>query len=490
MLSNYIGGALNAPLGGRYLQDIEPATGHVYAAAPDSDASDLAQAVAAATDAFSSWSAAGEAERAAYLLAIAEGIERRAAALARAECIDTGKPLRLAAEIDIPRAATNFRFFAHAITQFSSESHCMGDTAINYTLRQPLGVVACISPWNLPIYLLSWKIAPALAAGNCVIAKPSEVTPMTAYLLSEICIEAGLPAGVLNILHGTGGGIGQALVSEPAVRAISFTGGTATGAEIARIAAPRFKRLSLELGGKNPTLIFGDCDFDAAIDAALRSAFSNQGQICLCGSRILVENRTFERFTEAFVARAARLTVGDPLDDTTDQGALVSEAHLQKVQAAVRLAREEGGQVLTGGRRITLPGRCRDGYFFEPTVITGLSQHCRTNQEEIFGPVVTLSPFADEDEAVAAANATEYGLSASVWSNDIGRCHRLARRLHSGVIWINSWLLRDLRTPFGGMKQSGVGREGGVDALRFFTEAKNVCIKIERVHQDRLTEWK
>jgi aminomuconate-semialdehyde/2-hydroxymuconate-6-semialdehyde dehydrogenase len=477
-IANYLGGRLKPPASGNYLDNIEPATGAVYSMTPDSNETDLERAVAAAREAFPAWSTALVARRAQVLFDIATRIEAESEALARAESIDTGKPLTLAREVDIPRASANFRFFAHAITQFASEFHSMGQQALNYTLRDPLGVVACISPWNLPLYLLTWKIAPALAAGNCVIAKPSEITPMTAYLLARICIDVGLPPGVLNILHGRGPGIGRLLVGHPAIKAVSFTGGTKTGAEIARIAAPQFKKLSLELGGKNPTVVFADCDWDEMLETTVRAAFANQGQICLCGSRVFVEGSVYARFKEEFVGRAEALIVGDPLEAGTQQGALVSEAHRNKVLSYIDLARAEGGNILTGGYPVKLAGRCERGYFIKPAVVDGLPPNCRTNQEEIFGPVVSLIPFQTEDEALGYANSTPYGLAASVWSHDVRRCHRVAQRLESGVIWVNTWLLRDLRTPFGGMKQSGVGREGGLEALRFFTDAKNVCIKL------------
>ena len=414
------------------------------------------------------------------MLAVAEGIEANAEELAQAESKDNGKPVSLARALDIPRASTNLRFYAAAATQFESESHAMEGGAINYTLRQPIGVVATISPWNLPLYLFTWKIAPALAAGNTVIAKPSELTPYTAFLFSKICQEAGLPPGVLNILHGEGATIGQKLVEHPSIPAVSFTGGTVTGATVARTASPMFKKVSLELGGKNPTLVFADADWDRAVDGAVKAAFSNQGEICLCGSRILVESSAYERFRDDFVERTAALRVGDPLEATTQQGAVVSEAHMKKILGYLDLAKEEGGQVLIGGKRARVESeRCKDGWFVEPTVIEGLDASCRTNREEIFGPVATLIPFETEDEALRLANATDYGLASSIWSQDISRCHRLVARIHSGLVWINTWLLRDLRTPMGGMKQSGVGREGGFEALRFFTEAKNVCIQYE-----------
>ncbi|MFZ1731256.1 MAG: aldehyde dehydrogenase [Bacteroidota bacterium] len=475
---NYIDGALVEPLTGGWLNVYEPATGQVFALAPASAGADVDAAVEAARRAFPSWSVTPVEERSRLLRLVADLIEARLEDFARAESRDNGKPVWLARQVDIPRAAKNFRFFATAILHTSSEAHQTDSEALNYTLRQPIGVAGCISPWNLPLYLFTWKIAPALAAGNCVVAKPSEITPYTAFLLSQACIDAGLPAGVLNIVHGLGGEVGAAITAHPDVPAISFTGGTETGAAIARTAAPMFKKLSLELGGKNATLVFADCEFDETIDTVLRSAFSNQGEICLCGSRIFIERPLYERFRDAFVVRVREMVVGDPLDDSTGQGALVSEAHMEKVLSYVALAREEGGTVLTGGERVWLDGRCASGWFVSPTVIEGLPFSCRTNQEEIFGPVVTLMPFDAEDSAVAMANSTPYGLAASVWTSDLRRAHRVAAALQTGIVWINCWMLRDLRTPFGGVKQSGVGREGGWEALRFFTEAKNICIKL------------
>jgi aminomuconate-semialdehyde/2-hydroxymuconate-6-semialdehyde dehydrogenase len=339
-------------------------------------------------------------------------------------------------------------------------------------------VAGCISPWNLPLYLFTWKIAPALATGNTVVAKPSEVTPMTAYLFSKLCMEAGMPAGVLNIVHGLGPKVGQSMVEHLDVPVISFTGGTATGKHLAATAAPMFKKLSLELGGKNPNIIFADCDFEQALATTVHSSFSNQGEICLCGSRIFVERPLYEKFTTALVARVKMLKVGNPLEEDTKVGALVSEAHMEKVLSYIALAQQEGGTVLTGGERVQLTGTCAGGYYVAPTVISGLDAYCRTNQEEIFGPVVTIMPFDTEEEVLAWANSTAYGLSATVWTENVKRAHRVAHALKSGIVWINCWLLRDLRTPFGGMKGSGMGREGGWEALRFFTEPKNICIKL------------
>jgi aminomuconate-semialdehyde/2-hydroxymuconate-6-semialdehyde dehydrogenase len=476
-IKNYIDGKLCSPAEGQYLDNYEPATGQVYSRIPRSNHKDAELAIEAATKAYQSWSLTTKEERSAVMMRIADGIRMRMDEFVAAESKDNGKPLKLAAQVDIPRAISNFEFFATGILHFASESHQMEGLGVNYTLRKPIGVVACISPWNLPLYLFSWKIAPALAAGNTVVAKPSEVTPMTAYLLAEVCIEAGLPDGVLNIVHGLGHEVGEAMVKHPNVKAISFTGGTQTGKAIASIAAPMFKKLSLELGGKNPNIIFADCDFEDMLNTTLRSSFANQGQICLCGSRIFIERPLYDKFRDAFVDRVSKMKVSNPNDPEAKLGAVVSESHMNKVLSYVDLAREEGGTVLTGGHRVHLQAPFDQGYYIAPTVIEGLAFNCRTNLEEIFGPVVTLAPFDTEEDVLQMANATEYGLSATLWTSNLKRAHRMANELHSGIVWINSWLVRDLRTPFGGMKNSGVGREGGWEALRFFTEAKNVFVK-------------
>lgn len=478
MIKNYINGELVEPISEDYFDNFDPAIGEVYDIVPDSDKRDVDTAVHAAEDAFAGWSAAPAEERSKIMMKIASLMQRDIGELARAESVDNGKPLSLAKSIDIPRAIKNFEFFASAIHGFAGESHNMSDGTVNYTLRNPIGIVGAISPWNLPLYLFTWKIAPALITGNCVIAKPSEITPMTAYMLSEICTEAGLPKGVLNIVHGLGHKVGRAISSHPKIKAITFTGGTKTGADIASIAAPMFKKLSLELGGKNPNIIFADADYENMLETTVRSSFQNQGEICLCGSRIFIEKSIYSKFKADFTARVKLLNIGDPLDAETDQGAIVSKQHMEKILSYISLAKEEGGTILCGGNRVEPEGRCKNGWFIEPTVIEGLKYDCRTNQEEIFGPVVTLIPFETEEEVLMMANSTEYGLASIIWTNNLSRAHQMAAKIQCGIVWINCWMVRDLRTPFGGMKNSGVGREGGTEALRFFTEPKNVCIKL------------
>jgi len=473
---NYIDGKYVEPASGDWIDNYNPSNGEVYAKIANSNAKDITNAYEAANKAFPLWSNTSIQERSRILLDIAALIEDNLDLLAEAEAKDNGKPLKLAKLVDIPRASSNFRFFAHAITQFSSEAHeSVGLNTMNYTLRQPIGVVGCISPWNLPLYLFTWKIAPAIAAGNTVVAKPSEITPMTAYMLGEICSKAGLPKGVLNIVHGTGPTAGQSIVEHPNIKAISFTGGTSTGQHIARTASPMFKKLSLELGGKNPNLIFADCDYKKMLSVTLKSSFSNQGQICLCGSRIFVEKSIYEKFKKDFISEVQQLKVGNPFSSDSDLGALVSKSHLEKVRSYIAIAEKEGGKVLCGGEMVQVEG-FEGGYYLAPTVIEVNDNQCRVNQEEIFGPVVTIMPFETEEEALKMANGVRYGLSSTVWTNDLNRTMRLSKQLESGIVWVNTWLNRDLRTPFGGMKDSGVGREGGFEALKFFTETKNVCI--------------
>ncbi len=474
---NFTDGQFIEPLSGRYLDNIEPATGKPYSQVADSDSRDVDLAVAAAERAFADWSRKSAAERSCILLRIADLIKRDLEKFARAESIDTGKPLSLARGLDIPRAVANFRFFATAILHTESEAHITDNVAFNYTLRQPRGITGLISPWNLPLYLMTWKIAPAIAVANTAIAKPSELTPMTAYLLCEICREAGLPNGVLNVVHGTGPNVGAAITAHPKINTISFTGGTVTGRKVAEACAPLFKKVSLELGGKNPNIIFADADLDAAIAGSVRSSFANQGQVCLCGSRVFVERSAYKDFVDRFVEKASQLKSGDPLEETTDQGAIVSKTQLDKVKFYVDLAQKEGGKIALGGSTPkSVNERCQSGYFFQPTVITDLPVSCRVNREEIFGPVITITPFDNEEEVIGYANDTDYGLASSVWTQNLNRAHRVAEKIHTGTVWVNCWLVRDLRVPFGGMKQSGVGREGGEEALRFFTEPKNVCI--------------
>lgn len=520
-IQNYINGKFTAPISNQYIENFEPATGEVYSHVPDSDERDVALAVDAAAKSFPLWSATPIEERSRILLRIAELIEKNLGNLALAESRDTGKPLALAKSVDMQRASANFRFFAGAIINFPSEAHPMGPTGINYTLRNPIGVAGCISPWNLPLYLFTWKIAPAVAVGNCVVGKPSELTPMTAYMLGELCTEAGLPPGVLNIVHGYGHKVGAAISLHPQIPVISFTGGTKTGAEINKTAAPMFKKLSLEMGGKNPTIIFADCQplpdparparpndvveraggrqagdfgspdhpdksgraglagqYDQMVQTTLRSSFSNQGELCLCGSRIFIERPLYTTFRDDFVAAGKKLKVGDPLNDGTDLGAVISKQHMDKILSYIELAQQEGGTILCGGKQVYVDGRCKNGWFVEPTVIENLPYDCRTNQEEIFGPVVTLIPFDTEEEVLTYANSTQYGLASIIWTQNLTRAHRVAAAIQTGIVWINCWMLRDLRTPFGGMKNSGLGREGGLEALRFFTEPKNVCVKL------------
>ncbi len=472
-LNNFIDGALAAPQNAQYLDCVEPATGAVYARVPDSDAADLDRAVAAATRAFPAWRATPHEARAAMMRKLADLVEARFEAFARAESIDNGKPISLARATDIPRAIANLRNFASADTRTLQQTF-EKENSTSRTERSPIGVVAVISPWNLPLLLFTWKLAPALMAGNCVIAKPSEITPMTAFMLSELLNDAGFPPGVVNILHGRGGSIGAAITAHPRIRAISFTGGTATGLAIYQGAASQLKKASLELGGKNATIVFADADFEKAVAGTAASAFTNQGQVCLCSERILIEHSIYEKFRDALVARTEQIIIGDPLDEKTTHGATVSHAHMEKILAGIALAKSEGGTLLTGGKRRIIEGRCANGFFVEPTLFEGLSMQCKINQDEVFGPIATLIPFTTEEEALALANATEYGLSASVFTGDDARAARMASSIDAGIVWLNCWNVRDLDTPFGGMKKSGIGREGKQRALEFFTEEKTI----------------
>ncbi|MEO8000573.1 MAG: aldehyde dehydrogenase [Arenimonas sp.] len=474
---NTIGNKQTAAHGDAWLDVINPATAECIARCPDSDEGDIESAVIAARKAFPQWSRLSNGERAAWLNKLADALEHNIDAFALAETNNAGKPLALSRNIEMPRAVENLRFFASCATQFSSESH-HGQAGWNVTTHSPLGIVACISPWNLPLYLFTWKIAPALAAGNCVIAKPSEITPITAAMFGELAQKIGFPEGVLNIVHGLGHKVGQFLVEHTDVKAVSFTGSTAVGRKIAEHCGPTLKKASLELGGKNPTIIFADAPRKNLIDTLMRSAFQNSGQICLCGSRILIEKSIYKEIRDEFIERVKHLRVGDPMDAKSQMGSMISKTHFDKVMSHIELAKAEGGELLCGGNAILPSGRCEQGWFIAPTVFENLGPYTRTNQEEIFGPLVTLQAFEDETEAVALANASEYGLAASIWTSDIRRAHHVANAVECGIIWINTWLQRDLRTPFGGMKQSGLGREGGLDAMRFFTETKNICLDL------------
>jgi aminomuconate-semialdehyde/2-hydroxymuconate-6-semialdehyde dehydrogenase len=473
---NYINGTLRPAISGKTIDNYNPSIGTTYGTLPDSDADDVLLAIEAAEAAYESWSKMPMETRFDWLMKIANEIELQKEEFILAESIDNGKPTWLASMTDIPRAVSNIKFFAAAQMNFPSESHHTPGQGINYTLRKPMGVVGCISPWNLPLYLFTWKIAPALAAGNTVVAKPSEITPVTAFLLTKICEKINFPKGVLNVVHGLGPKVGQPIVENKRIKAVAFTGGTQTGRVINKVCAEQFKKVSLELGGKNPNIIFDDVNIDEVIETTVKSSFNNQGQICLCGSRIFIHKNIYETFKVRFVERIKQLVIGDPLTEV-NIGAVVSEAHLEKILGYIELAKQEGGTILTGGKRFIPNGRCENGYFIEPTIIEGLDYQCRVNQEEIFGPVVTLTPFDSEEEVIMMANSTPFGLACSIWTKDIERGHRMAEAIESGIIWVNTWMVRDLRTPFGGMKESGIGREGGFEAMRFFTEPKNVFVK-------------
>jgi aminomuconate-semialdehyde/2-hydroxymuconate-6-semialdehyde dehydrogenase len=474
---HFINGQAIASKNGKTFDNINPATGEILGKVAEGGQEEIDLAVQAARRALNGpWKKMTTNERISILRRIGDIILERKEELARLESLDTGKPYWLASSVDIPRAAYNFHFFADYLRSVGTEAYQTDDVALNYSIRRPVGVVGLINPWNLPLLLLTWKLAPCLAAGNTAVIKPAELTPMTATVLAEICRDAGVPDGVVNVVHGFGpDSAGAALTEHPDVDAISFTGETTTGKVIMAAAAKTLKKLSYELGGKNPNIIFADSDLDEVIETTLKSSFINQGEVCLCGSRIYVERPIYEKFLEKFVARTKELKVGDPFDPNTKVGALISEEHFQRVSSYIQLALEEGGEILTGGRR---PEGLDQGYFLEPTIITGLNRNCRVVREEIFGPVVTVSPFDSEEEVIAQANDTHYGLSATIWTNDLRRAHRVAGQIEAGIVWVNTWFLRDLRTPFGGMKQSGIGREGGMHSFEFFSELTNICIKL------------
>ncbi|MBA4493556.1 aldehyde dehydrogenase [Paenactinomyces guangxiensis] len=474
---HFINGQYIASKNGKTFDNINPATQEILGWVSEGGREEIDLAVGAARRALDGpWKKMSSHDRISVIRRIGDLILERKDELAKLESLDTGKPYWLSSTVDIPRSAYNFHFFADYLRALGTEAYQTDDTAINYSIRRPVGVVGLINPWNLPLLLLTWKLAPCLAAGNTVVMKPAELTPITATLLGEICRDAGVPDGVVNIVHGFGpDSAGAALTEHPDVDAISFTGETATGKVIMAAAAKSLKKLSYELGGKNPNIIFADSNLDEVIETTLKSSFINQGEVCLCGSRIYVERPVYEEFLQKFVARTKELVVGDPFDPKTKVGALIGAEHYQRVLSYIQLAQEEGGQILTGGRR---PEGMDKGYYLEPTVIVGLNRNCRVVREEIFGPVVTVMPFDSEEEVIAQANDTHYGLSASIWTNDLRRAHRVAGQIEAGIIWVNTWFLRDLRTPFGGMKQSGIGREGGMHSFDFYTELTNICIKL------------
>jgi aminomuconate-semialdehyde/2-hydroxymuconate-6-semialdehyde dehydrogenase len=477
----FIGGEFTTE--GAAFPNVSPVDGAVLSSVTEAGAELVGRAVAAARAALRGpWGRMAVAERAALLRKVAERIEQRFAEFLSAEIADTGKTHRQASTLDIPRGAANFRAYADLVLARGSECYEAatpdGRGALNYSVHKPVGVVAIVVPWNLPFLLMTWKVAPALACGNAVIVKPSEETPSTAVLLAQVMHEVGIPPGVFNVVHGFGpNSAGEALVSHPDVHAVAFTGETATGAAIMKSAAPSVKALSFELGGKNAALVFADADFEAALAGTLRSVFSNCGQVCLCSERVYVERPLFERFVEALGTRARALKIGGPYEEA-DLGPLISRGHRDKVLGYYRLAREEGAQVVCGGGTPRF-GDARDGgAFIEPTVLTGLAETARCVKEEIFGPVCHVAPFDAEDQAVRLANDTRYGLAAAVWTQNLARAHRVARQMEVGTAWVNDWYLRDLRVPFGGVKLSGIGSEGGMHSLAFFSENLNICVKL------------
>ncbi|OMP67216.1 aldehyde dehydrogenase [Domibacillus epiphyticus] len=474
---HFINGQFAESLNKKTFENINPATEEVLGTVAEGGKEEVDLAVAAAKRALDGpWKKMTLAERSKILRRIGDLILERQDELAYLESYDTGKPVSLAKKIDIPRAAYNFHFFADYIMSINNEAQQQDDQAIHYSYRRPVGVVGIIKPWNLPLLLLTWKLAPCLGMGNTAVIKPAEWTPMTATVLMEICKEAGVPDGVVNLVHGFGpNSAGGAISEHPDVDAISFIGEPGTGSAIMKSAADSLKKLSFELGGKNPNIIFADADLDEVIETTIRSSFINQGEVCLCGSRIYVERPAYEKFLEKFTKETQKLQVGHPFESETNVGALVSKEHYDRVNSYVDIARADGATILTGGSR---PDHLEKGYFLEPTIITGLDRNSRCVREEIFGPVVTVMPFDTEEEVIAQANDTHYGLSATIWTNELRRAHRVSHQLEAGIIWVNTWFLRDLRTPFGGMKHSGIGRTGGMHSLDFYSELSNITIKL------------
>ncbi len=483
-IRNFIAGEYVPAKSGRAFDKRSPVDGRLIARVAEAGEAEVDAAVKAARAALDGpWGRLQPAERGDLLYAVANEINKRFDAFLEAEVADTGKPLSLAKHLDIPRGAANFKVFADTIKNVSTEFFEMatpdGAGAINYAVRRPVGVVGVICPWNLPLLLMTWKVAPALACGNTVVVKPSEETPQTATLLGEVMNAVGVPKGVYNVVHGFGpGSAGEFLTRHPGVNAITFTGETRTGAAIMKAAADGARPVSLEMGGKNPAIVFADCDFDAAVEGTLRSCFANCGQVCLGTERVYVERPLFEKFVAALAERAKTMKIGVPEDSATGMGPLISLEHRNKVLSYYQKAVEEGATVVTGGGTPKMPDALKGGAWVEPTIWTGLSDAAATTTEEIFGPCTHIAPFDSEEEAIKRANALDYGLAASVWTTNLSRAHRVAARIEAGIVWVNSWFLRDLRTPFGGMKQSGIGREGGVHSLEFYTELKNVCMKL------------
>ena len=475
---NFINGEFHPSASGMTLETVNPASGQVITTLPRSSAEDVAMATEAALEAGPAWSATTMEERMVWLHRIADALEEEAETIAQLESMDTGKPISLARRVDAARSVSNFRFFAN-FGRDHTEPIFSDHGAVNHVHRSPIGCVGLITPWNLPLYLLTWKVAPALLMGNTIVAKPSELTPMTANHLAKVLNKVHFPKGVFNLVHGLGPEVGQAIVEHPNIRGISFTGGTATGKIVAATAAPMFKKISLELGGKNATVVLDDAPLEEMMDGIVRASFTNSGQVCLCGSRVLVDAAIYDRFKTMFVEAVSNIVVGDPASESTVMGSVISKDHQTKVESYIELGQQEGGVVLTGGSAADAPveGVTAQGAFLRPTVIEGLSHTSRTATEEIFGPVVTLHPFTSEQEAIDMANATEYGLAGSVWTADTARGYAFAQHLDTGIVWVNTWLNRDLRTPFGGVKQSGVGREGGAWSLNFFSELTNICVQ-------------